>query len=268
MSKVNLVPSPVKHIEQVIKSLENNEAFSFVRFSDGETEILRNRYLEINNGITIFRGKQFVNSYPQFDSKKFDPRIHQHIRKDLLESAMFKDMKFYKGIPSLHNNALKDREYMLRLNGGFNFNITFSDLFLNSNYKRYRDEVVPLFSNYENIYVIANYRAKPCGILGDAHHITVPDNFFSTYQDSLNDIMKSLEGIEKGSLILSSASSLTKVVGHKLFLQRKDVTFLDVGTSINDLLSLKHNIRDYHAEHDSFIKKIFFRRKKGYKIQW
>lgn len=268
MNNINLVPSPVKHIERVIKLLENNEAFSFVRFSDGETEILRNRYLEINNGVTIFRGKQFVNNYPQFDSKRFDPRIHQHIRKDLLESAMLKDMRFYKGIPSRHNNALRDREYMLRLNGGFDFNITFSDLFLNSNYKRYRDEVVPLFSNYESIYVIANYRAKPCGILEGSHHITVPDNFFATYQESLDDIMKSLKGIKKGSLILSSASSLTKVVGHKLFLQRKDVTFLDIGTSINDLLSLKHNIRDYHAEHDSIIKKIFFRRKKGYKIQW
>jgi hypothetical protein len=268
MSEINLVPNPVNHIENITKLLNSKEAFSFVRFSDGETEILKNRYLEINNGITIFRGKQFVNKYPQFDSKKFDPRIHQHIRKDLLESAMVKDMRFYKGIPSLHNNALKDREYMLRLNGGFDFNITFADLFLNSNYKKYRDDVVPLFSNYEKIYVIANYRAKLCGILHHAKHITVPDNFFATYQDNLNDIMASLVDIEKGALILSSASSLTKVVGHKLFMQRKDVTFLDVGTSINDLLSLNHNIRDYHAEHDSLIKKIFFRHKKGYKIQW
>lgn len=130
-----IIPNAIEHLDNFIKLLKENRPFSFVRFSDGEIEILRNRYLEIGRGKTVFRGREFKNT---FDAKKFDPRIHQNIRKDLLSSALFREKNFYKGIPT----ALKDREFLLRLNGGFDTNMTFSDLFLNSNYRKYRDEVV------------------------------------------------------------------------------------------------------------------------------
>ncbi|MBP3140690.1 hypothetical protein ACTFQF_05540 [Aliivibrio fischeri] len=268
METKNLIPDPVKHLMKIHELLDNQEPFTFVRFSDGETEILKNRYLEISNGITIFRGQHFTNKYPEFDSKKFDPQSHQNIRKDLLESAMFKDMRFYKGIPTSHNDAINDRELMLRLNGGYDENITFADLLLNSNYKKYRCELIPLFSKYTNIYVIANHRAQLNGILSEAQHISVPDNFFGTYESCLERIMGVLQNVEKGALILSSASSLTKIIGHKLFLNRKDITFIDVGTSINDLLTLQNNIRDYLKDDRSLIEKLLLRTRKRFEIKW
>lgn len=261
-------PCPQKHLTSFINKLKNKEAFSFVRFSDGEIEILRNRYLEINAGKTVFRGREFKNNFPDFDAKRFDPRIHQNIRKNLLDSALFRDKNFYKGIPTSHNDAVKDREFLLRLNGGFETNMTFSDLFLNSNYKKYRNEIVPLFESYEKIYVIANYRAKPTNILSKAKHIEIPDNFFATYDDVIKITYDQIENIQDGSLVLSSASSLTNILGHKLYMKNPNITFLDIGTSINDLLSLNHNTRAYHKEEKSIFKKIFFRKSKGYEIQW
>ncbi len=268
METTDLIPDPVKHLMKIHDLLDSQEPFSFIRFSDGETEILKNRYLEISNGITIFRGQSFTNKYPDFDSKKFDPQCHRNIRKDLLESAMFKDMRFYKGIPTSHNDAINDREFMLRLNGGFDDNITFADLLLNSNYEKYRCELVPLISKYTNIYVIANHRATLSGILAEAQHIPVPDNFFGTYESCLDGIMTTMKNVEKGALILSSASSLTKIIGHKLFLKRQDITFIDVGTSINDLLLLQSNIRDYLKDDRTLIDKLLLRKRKRFEIKW
>lgn len=261
MESFSVVPNADGHLNRFVNKLKNKEAFTFIRFSDGETEILRNRYLEIDKGKTVFRGRTFKNTFLQFDSKKFDPSVHQNIRKDLLSSALLRRCNYYKGISTVHNKAYKDKDFMLRLNGGFDEKITFADLFLNSNYQRYKEEVVPLFNNYDKIYVIANYRVKPVGILSKAIHISVPDNFFLSYETSLRFIMEESLRIEKGALVLSSASSLTNIVGYKLFLQRNDITFLDVGTSINYLLSMDNSIRAYQIEKKA-------KKYRGYEIKW
>ena len=61
-----------------------------------------------------------------------------------------------------------------------------------------------------------------------------------------NDILNNLFDIPSGSLILSSASSLSNIIGFELFNQRNDITFLDIGTSINDLIGLQEITRTYH----------------------
>jgi len=135
-------PNPRTHLENLLLKLKSKESFSFIRFSDGEIEILRNRYLEINNGKTVFRDREFSNNFPVYDKKKFDPEINQDFREDLLKSALFRGGNYYKGIPTAHNDALYDRELMLRLNGGFDSRMTFADLFLNSNYETYKKKFV------------------------------------------------------------------------------------------------------------------------------
>ena len=261
-------PNGNSHLTQVRNALSNEQAFSFVRFSDGEIEVLKNRYLEIYSGNTVFRGRQFPNQFPTFDNKRFDPMQNQSIRADLLNAAMFRDDRFLKGIPTSHNQALVDREFMLRLNGGYSQSVTFSDLFINSNYIRYLDEVVPLFSRYENLYIIGNYRVKPTGVIKHGKLIDVSDNFFSSYESTLEHVMSGLKGVEPGALILSSASSLSNIVGHKLFQLRQDVTFLDIGTSINDMLSLKSNTREYHVTKSGLLGRIKYAFSKDSSIKW
>ena len=261
------IPDAKKHLNNLENKIKKKEHFSFIRFSDGETEILKNRYLEILPGKTIFRGKEIKNNFPEFDSKRFDPSLHQNIREDLIESAKFKDLDFFKGIPTSHNKALDDREMMLELNGGFDNSITFADLFLNSNYENYLKKIVPLFASYEDIIVIANYRAKPVGILKNAKHISIPDNFFANYDEVLKNVMNELKDVKENSLILSSASSLSNILGHKLFLIRRDLTFLDIGTSINSLLSLDDKIRSYHKQKSKSLFRRIFRKSKDV-IKW
>lgn len=265
----NKIPDAIEHLEIVKNKLQNKEPFTFIRFSDGETEILKNRYLEIVPGKTVFRGQEIKNKFPQFDSKRFDPELHQNIREDLLEAAQFKAENYFKGIPTSSNNAIDDREMMIEYNSGLDNSITFADLFLNSNYAKYLEEIVPLFESFEYISVIANYRAKPTGILKKAQHITIQDNFFANYDEVLNECMEKLKNIPTRSLVLSSASSLSKILGHKIYLIRPDITFLDIGTSINNLLSLDHNIRSYHKQKNrSFLRKLFSKKPKSHEIKW
>ncbi len=221
--------------------------FTFVRFSDGEIEILRNRKLVIAGGVTEFRGKRFSNQFPEFDQKRFDPRHGQDVRGDLLASAIFCDVGYFKGVPALHNNALCDREFMLRLNGGFTPQMTFSDLFLNSNFLRARARFFPfLVESFEDLLVVGNWRCELRGYLVKGGLIQVPDDFFSSYQQTLNSVKAALHDAPESALILSSASSLSNVLGHSLRLSRPDLTFLDIGTVLNDLIGLPLGTRAYH----------------------
>ncbi len=221
--------------------------FTFVRFSDGEIEILRNRKLVIAGGVTEFRGKFFSNQFPEFDQKNFDPRIGQDVRADLLASAIFRDGSYFKGIPTRHNNALSDREFMLRLNGGFTSQMTFSDLFLNSNFLRARASFLPfIVESFGDLFVVGNWRCKLKGYLVKGRLIQIQDDFFSSYQQTLNSVHSILQDIPESALILSSASSLSNILGHRLRCTRPDLTFIDIGTALNDLMGLPLRTRAYH----------------------
>lgn len=232
------------HFEQLASA---HTPFTFVRFSDGEIEILRNRKLVIADGVTEFRGKSFSNQFPEFDQKRFDPRSGQNVRRDLLASAFFREGTYYKGIPTHHNNALIDREFMLRLNGGFTMQMTFADLFLNANFIRSRSSFFSFITTcFDDLLVVGNWRCELKGYLAKGKLIQIPDNFFASYQQTLEEVMAVLQDAPQSALILSSASSLSNVLGHQLRLSRPDLTFLDIGTVLNDLMGLPLGTRAYH----------------------
>jgi hypothetical protein len=267
------IPNPKIDLLRVYTLLSQHNPFVFIRFSDGETEILKNRYLEINDGVSVFRGIKSINNYPVYDTKLFDPSIHINIYNDLLLSAKKRNYNYFIGIPTSHNGAIDDRDLMVGINGGLSEHITFADLFTNSNYLNYRRKIVPLFNTFVNIIVIANFRSKLTGVLSRAAHIPIQDNFFSNYDETLCSVMKEIFIIPKYSLVLSSASSLSNILGMHIHKERPDLTFLDIGTTLNDLLSLDSRTRSYHIllgdrTLKGWIRKQRYRLSLEYKIKW
>lgn len=253
--------------------LEKREPFVFVRFSDGELEILRNHSLIINSeGVSWSKGTS-KHRYPDFDFKTFIPEIHQNFRNDLMSSAMKKSEHFYKGIPTRHNGSYVDRDWMIELNQNSTFNLTFSDLFLNSNFIKFRKQIVPKFQLFDYVYVLGNFRMNPGSISKQWKLIEIPDNFILDYDNVRDEVLSQIQNVEEGALILSSASSLSNVIGAEVVDVRPDLTFIDVGTSMHDLMGMTDGIREYHSLLKSWSLKSF-RSKLGYflsrshRIRW
>jgi hypothetical protein len=268
------MPTGDGDLERFERLIRKRSPFTFVRFSDGEIEVLRNRKLVIAGGVTEFRGKRFSNQFPEFDQKSFDPRSGQEARGDLLASAIFCESGYFKGVPTRHNNAIGDREFMLRLNGGFTPQMTFSDLFLNSNFLRARASFFPfLVASFKDLLVVGNWRCELRGYLGKGKLVQIPDDFFSKYRQTLESVQATLEAAPDSALILSSASSLSNVLGHRLRISRPDLTFLDSGTVLNDLMGLPLGTRAYHKLIDPrTLSERFaawrYRRHREYQLQW
>lgn len=266
-------PNGHQHFDAFLNKLKNQEPFTFVRFSDGETEILKNRELVIGKNFVRFRGTTAKHDYPAYDSKTFDPDKNKQLHMDLMEAARAVFPEYYKGIPTAHNNALDDRNLMIDLNGGSTKNLTFSDLFLNENYKDYLNLVVPVFMDFDSVILVGNFRMKPTLLIPQAKHIPLPDNFFADYENVKLNVLSELERCPRNTLVLSSASSLSNIVGQQIISKRPDLTFIDIGTTLHAKMGLDGNIRSYQLsampwKFNNFIPKLKNRINKSYRLKW
>jgi hypothetical protein len=230
-----------------LNSVRSQRPFSFVRFSDGEIEILRNRRLEISaDGVNWYKGKnQFV--YPLYDYKSFDPERDVELRERVLASATFRDPSYIKGIPTRHNKSIKDRDLMIGLNGGLD-NLTFSDLLVNANYRRFLQEFVPLLQRISNLYVISNFRTRLEHINNQWQLLPLPDDAFNSFSTLVTEIVEILEQAPEHCFVLSSASSLSNIIGHEIRRKRPDITFIDIGTAMHPIFGLEDAKRDYQSQ--------------------
>lgn len=271
---IQQLPQGMADLNRFEQLARDKQPFTFVRFSDGEIEVLRNRKLIIAAGVTQFRGQSFTNQFPEFDQKRFDPLAGQVVRRDLLASAIYRDDAYFKGIPARHNKMIVDREFMLRLNGGFTNQLTFADLFLNSNFLHARSHFFPfLIDQFSTLRIIANWRCTLQGLFAQGELITIPDDFFSCYQETLDKVLAELLNVPEHALILASASSLSNVLGHRLRLVRPDLTFIDIGTALNDMIGLPLGTRAYHKllNPTTWRDKLAawrYRQHREYQLQW
>ena len=98
----------------------------------------------------------------------------------------------------------------------------------------------------ENKFLIGNYRCADKAEKLFTGFCSVQDNFFANYSHNKSMCQKFIIGLPRGSIVLASCSSLANILGHYSALNRQDITFLDVGSSINHLIGLKSGTRVYH----------------------
>jgi hypothetical protein len=242
------VPNAKRDFEQFRLRFINKIPTTFVRFSDGELEILRDNPLSIVNGVVNWRLGTLDGKYPEHDNKSFVPERDSVLRADLISSARYKSEGYFKGVPAFSNNAVIDREYMTQLNGGHVDGLTFSDLFINENYLRFLEDILPIFLANPNVIFLANFRADLSKLTDEWTHLPLQDNAFPNYEEVLPKLLMKLSSVTKESIILSSASSLSNVLGHKLHEIRPDISFVDVGTSLNPFVGLGEATRAYQTQ--------------------
>lgn len=239
---------PQADLSLVNTLLQDGVPFSFIRFSDGETEIIRNHFLELSkNGVHWSKGRS-GHVYPDYDHKKFDPTTQGAIRDLILESARYSSTNFFKGIPSWHNKDPDATQMLIELNGGTEAGLTFADLFINSNYKAFLEKTLPLLIGRDGVTVVGNYRMNPELLAPHWSLQAIPDNAFENFEGNVASVLESLIELPRGGLILSSASSLSNVVGWKLHQTRPDLTFMDIGTALHPQMGMGGPVREYHTQ--------------------
>lgn len=238
-----------------VDKLKNQEPFGFSRFSDGELRILQNKKLILSEDEIVIGNHKNKRHYkfPIYDQKHFDPVEHSWVRDKLIECLSYKQDNYYKGIcckcclSGQHGlTVIEEFQQQLDLaqSNESDEHITWSNLFLNSNYPQYLEHVVPYFFNYD-VYLIINEHAKldkiPFPVVGDyrvGNNCIINDiGLIDTLKNEIRT--KNI----KNSLFLISASTLTNFIVRDLFEFENSNTYIDIGTTLQPYLQLPSDRR-------------------------
>jgi hypothetical protein len=235
--------------DKLLNLVSNNEGFCFSRFSDGEVTILRNKTVVLGDGYFIqgdIHGdkKNIVNpnSYNQEERKEFYPEKHLFFHKKLTEAFKFKKKNYFKGIPP--QNALDGDgswKFCIDLYGPNDHeHLSFSNVMINDNYKRFIYEMVPIFST-KKIVLVSNENS----ILTDLpfkvfKHYKIGSNCMINNYYLIDEIKQWIEENRiENTLFLFSASSLSNLLGYELYKNYNKNQYLDIGSSLGPLLGLQ-----------------------------
>jgi hypothetical protein len=161
---------------------------------------------------------------------------------------------------------------MIQLNDGSEKNLTFSDLWINSNYRHFLEHALPVLEALP-VALIANFRTRPEKISNLWSLIPVPDGAFQNHTEVVQEVVERIKLLPRETVVLSSASSISNLIGHQVSVLNIDVTFIDIGTALHEQLGFTDSRRLYISQlkpwRTSTLKeKLSYLISKGSKIKW
>ena len=207
-----------KHdFNEMTEMIKSNRNFAFMRFADGE--------------IGVMQGRSIIGS-----DKWTSPNRVTKLGDNLLEAIARVDKDIYYGI-SCSCCDDEGKKYLLSKIKNTQENITFSNLFVNGNYKIFIDFIKSL---NKSCYVIANESAGfynfPLEILG---FIPVPNdcvNYFEDNEKEIKQILKDNLSEVKNELFLISAGPMSEAIIDYLWSINPNNQYIDVGSSIAEFI--------------------------------
>lgn len=209
------------------------EPFAFSRWADGELWILENKSYSLSPSSHGYL-------YPE-DQKEFNAEKHQFHREKLWAAFKYSAPNYHIGITTNSDAGMlgySPRDWMIENCGSDLDHITFANLFINSNYRRFRSEIIPLFSQYKTV-VMSNERSDVRGLGVVEMWFPIGSNCIINDDDKIEKMAEWVEREKpKGWLFLFAASSLGNLCIHRLHQIAPENTYIDVGSALNPDLGL------------------------------
>jgi len=216
---MNFIEDTKKEFTEDIKilfnALKNSEKFSFSKYADGEYAIL------INKNIT------------NCDNWTFNADKDSKYREELLYSFKYSEPGYYVGISCPCCVGEEDTNWMRDNVGVSNENLTWANIFVNSNYSFFKENFIPEFSNH-NIILIANENANVNNLpFKIEEHIQITG---TAWKDNFN-LLEILPKIEySNKLFLFCAGPLGNMLAARMWENNKNNTYIDIGSTLNSYL--------------------------------
>jgi len=229
-------------LDLFLTKIKNNVPFSLSRWGDGELMILERSFIDLR----IVKNGEF----------RYDPSlpIYDDIRNQLMESYTHIDENYYIGIACSCCVGEDKFEYMKRLSGQNESNLTWANIFVNSNYFKFLNDYTIEFGNHE-IVMVVNHKADTS---------LLPFNVSKTYKvgtDAWLEDIKVLDEIKsnlkENQLYLIAAGPLANILTYELWKLNKNNTYIDIG-SVYDTQMGMNGTRGYHSGAPTLKKKCIW----------
>jgi hypothetical protein len=233
-----------QELDKFVKLLKDKTNFAFTRFSDGELHMLQGKPFFIKNNLTLSNGNLCSGYWGDEELKTFDPIQDKKCQDKLIEAFKHRQYNYYKGICCKCCVGEKDWKWQFdtlleeNLNDEF---LTWSNLCINSNYKKYMQDIVPHFSN-SPIVIVCNEKSDISGLPFHKNIVKwfpIGNNCHSQNFD-LIDLMKewTKNNNIKNHIFLFSAASLSNYLIYELYKENPENTYFDIGSTLNPMMNL------------------------------
>jgi hypothetical protein len=213
-----------KEIEKMFNRLRSRRHFSFSKFADGEWAIITNN--AINNGEFSFNPEE------------------TEVRESLIRAYEFQDPGYYVGISCPCCVGILTHVQMLKACPSFNDNITYANIFVNSNYLFYTNHFIEEYSK-RDIHLVANENAKVKNLPFEVEEFYPVQNSALAYNYDLVEKIKSKR--LKNKLFLFACGPFGNVLAAELWAANKYNTYLDIGSTLNPWLESEGFKRHYYV---------------------
>ena len=219
------------------------ENFAFSRFSDGELFMLKGERLVLTDNQFITGERRGGGVYTEEEHKDFDPVRDIFYRNKLIEALQYRKHNYYKGLTGVADEDIAGKDsfkYQLDLCGqGDEEHLTFSNVFINNNYPKFLQEIVPLLKERPVVMVVnekANLSSLNLDIVKD---FRVGSNCIINNYNLVDEIKEWIKKNEiSDTLFLFSASTLSNFIIYECFKEYDTNTYIDIGSSLSPWLGL------------------------------
>ena len=220
-----------KEINFFYKKIVKNEKCALGKFADGEWAAIKGDTIPAANGEWITNGN---------DS------IFNIVRKELSDSLTYRHPDYYVAICPCYKDTI---EYSKQPYS----NITYANIFVNSNYEFYKKHYISLYKE-RDIHLVTHKNANLDNLPFKVEKFyPIEYNAWILNRD-LPEII--LEQNCKDKLFLFAAGSFANILVHKLWKNNKNNTYLDVGSTLNPWTNIEKLQREYYMGNQELEKLI------------
>lgn len=234
-----------QEIHFFLDKIKNKNPFSIVRYGDGEMMILENKPIDLSQK---FNGEH-----------KFVPENaeYQKLKTEMLESIQYKSSNYYVGLPCPCCVKKENVTSLIKTSGQNDSNLTWANIFVNSNYNIFKTEFLKTIEN-QDVVVICNQKSntetlsKKCKILKE---FRIGANAWLNNYSMIDEIIEYSKIVSPNTIFLFMAGTFTKLTIYKIHKTRQDLFLLDLGSSLDLVLSLGET-RNYLKPNSTNINKV------------
>jgi hypothetical protein len=210
-----------KDFDYYTNLIKSDTNFAYARYADGEVQLMR--------------GNPIGNNSQAFMVDKWSsPSGMTLIGEQLLESLNHSEENYHFAI-SGKSDSISDYEFLTEKIP--NDNLTFANLWINSNYQKMKE----FYNSIEkDVYMICNHRAQPQNFPFNVKEIfPFPDDCISYFidlgEDYITQLLDYVNQIEN-KLFLVSAGPVSEILIHRMYQSNPNNQYIDVGSSIDEFV--------------------------------
>ena len=222
----------VEEFDKFLNKVKSRTNFALVRFGDGEMRAMG--------------GECFVSGNGEWQTQ---PIITNTVINLLRQSFTYKDDEYYVGIVCPCCQGKENFNKMIKESKQKDENLTFANVFVNSNWKHFRDRFLPLLKD-RKIFLVTHNNSVPniTNLPFNGIYLQTEDNtWVKNFPFLLNELLEHAK--DNGQIFLISAGPYANIIVNQLWQFNKNNTYIDVGSALSFWLKSDfHNPRGFYTE--------------------